>query len=414
MVYSDFSGFDLFSYSSTGNETISLSNVKEINSMLKKIMIYFKNSNASTTSLPIPDPFHRPDHEYGAIKTTNVTVWGFSNLKINNLTSDLVAMKISFDLYLPKLVETGRYLCCGHLFQRSGKFSLNIKNAHWHCHGALKITDSGRLAVSKIELDLKHRDEIKPYVEDAGLISILVNNFGDVIFESIKSYILSVINANIENYANEQLKHMKIMLPNSIPPIDTFTIEARKFVKKSLNDPYPISDFLYTSDVLLVEVSQIYINGISSFYRTGNINVSLENNNALRVILNFGTGQLKGDCLWEIGILGLYSKYGSAFFDVDYVNVFLNVKQSLDLSKAPVITDMNVKVGNIQLILNGGSLFEYSVEFAVNLISNWLRNQIVKLFKTEIIVEVQEMVNKINMEDIIFKYLISERPMAPK
>lgn len=311
---------------------------------------------------------------------------------------------MNFDLHMPSLMETGSYQCTWSLINCSGIFSLSVKNARWHCNGELKITESGSLAVSKIELDLKHRDDMKIYIQDGGLIGHFLNNFGDVIFESMKSYILQVINKNAENFLNEQFKKLKIMLPNSIPPLDIFTFEARKLVKSSMYDPFRIPDYQYANNILLFEIKRTLVYGASTFYRTGNIKAILRNH-TIQAIVNFGTDRIRGDSEWELGLLGVYTKFGKATFFVDYVNVAVNVTQPLDLTKKPKIADMNIQLGNLQLTMDTYGIVEYVLEFVVNLVVNWLRNQIVQLLGTQITSQVEEILSRVDLEEVISNQL---------
>lgn len=310
-------------------------------------------------------------------------------------------MQINFNLRTPKLLETGYYACT--LAPCSGNFIFSIVNALWYCSAELKITTSGNLALSKLELDMIHRDGMKIHIQNAGLIGIFVNSFGDLLFDGMKSFIMSAIDSNLKNYLNEQFKDLSITLPNSLPPLDTFAMEARKSMKNSKYDPYHIPSFQYSNNVLLIEMKNIYLQGITSLYRTGDMKTYMRNH-TLHTIMNFGTTRLNGGCDWEI-ILPFYTKFGIASFEVDHINIFLKIEQSLDITKKPVINELDVNIGNVQLTLDGSSIVEYIAEFSVNLIANLLRNHIVKIFHTRIIKEIQDKLCNFNIEDVIFEHL---------
>lgn len=66
--------------------------------LVKKFLEHFKNPDSINLPLPVPDPMPMPDREYPLlvrVSTTDVKALGVSRLKIANLTSDIVEMKVS-------------------------------------------------------------------------------------------------------------------------------------------------------------------------------------------------------------------------------------------------------------------------------------------------------------------------------
>lgn len=65
--------------------------------LIKRFLEHFKNPNSVNMPLPVPDPLPMPDRVYqllAKVSTTNVQAFGVSRLKIENLTSDIVEMKV--------------------------------------------------------------------------------------------------------------------------------------------------------------------------------------------------------------------------------------------------------------------------------------------------------------------------------
>ncbi|OWR50173.1 hypothetical protein KGM_208699 [Danaus plexippus plexippus] len=75
--------------------------------------------------------------------------------------------------------------------------------------------------------------------------------------------------------------------------------------------------------------------------------------------------------------------------------------QPLDTRKKPEFRDLDLDVGNIQVRFDGAGTFDYVVEFAVNILPNLLRYQIVDALEGPIIEKIQQELNKINVEEMI-------------
>lgn len=67
--------------------------------LIKNFMEHFKNAEAASRPLPIPDPMVMPDRIYPIlatkVSTTNVTAFGVSHIRVRNFTADAVKMKVN-------------------------------------------------------------------------------------------------------------------------------------------------------------------------------------------------------------------------------------------------------------------------------------------------------------------------------
>lgn len=305
---------------------------------------------------------------------------------------------------MPKLEITGSYFYTWLFQNYSGDFNVTIVNALSDCNAKLEVTRLGELEVADIKMELSTRDKIHFNVQNAGMIGFVLNSLGEVIFDGIKPYIFKIINGNVLGNINEHLKKLKVMFPNSIPPLDLAIAEARKFVRNNDYDPYFLKDYEYATSIYSVDVTQIVVMGLSSFYRVGDIKVTMDNL-TLFIETNIATETLEGMCNWEAGIAGIFTKSGMLSFTVDYIKVMILVGQPLDIRKKPKINDMNIKVGNIQLRMDGAGTLDYIAEFAVNVIPNILRYQIVQAAEMPIKRKIQEVLDNTDIEQAILEKL---------
>lgn len=358
--------------------------------------------------LPIPDPMFMPDRVYNLlaeVSTTNVTAFGVSRIRVENFTSDIVEMKVHFGLRMPELELIGNYSYYDMLMQHYyGSFCVTLQNGYIECDAKLEVTLNGELAAADIVMDLVSYNKMTISLEKAGVFGAFVNLLGESFFSAIKPYFLSVVSTNIRSNVNQHLKQLKIMFPNSIPPLDLAIAEFRKLAKVNSLDPYTFEPYQYASSIYSFDFTNIVITGFSSFYRIGDVKILLINH-AVHVILNMGTEELKGSCDWEAGIAGILTKSGDLSFTVDYINVMISVNQSLDLRKKAQICDLDIRIGNIQLRMDGAGLLDYVAELGVNVLPNMLRYQIIQALEKPIRRHLQEVSESIDLEQFILAKL---------
>lgn len=73
----------------------------------------------------------------------------------------------------------------------------------------------------------------------------------------------------------------------------------------------------------------------------------------------------------------------------------------MDTSKAPVLDDIQLELGNIQIRFDGLGTIDYAIEFGINVIPNLLRYQIMDALEKPIKLKIQEALDQVNVERII-------------
>ena len=232
----------------------------------------------------------------------------------------------------------------------------------------------------------------------------IINSVGSFLFDSIKPFILSEVNTNIRGDVNSQIRQLPQRFPNSISPLDMAIAEGRRYVRDMGYDPYHFPDYNYTVGIFRIDLTHAWATGLSSFYRVGNVTVTMEDNTVF-VAVHVGTMKLEGKCLWEVSAGGLVSRAGSAGFSVEYIQAEVEVSQSLDTRKKPLLKQLDLKVGNIQVRMDGAGTFDYVIEFVVNILPNLLRYQIVNAIEGPLKVRVQEIMDSVDIEELIEEHL---------
>lgn len=231
----------------------------------------------------------------------------------------------------------------------------------------------------------------------------IINSVGSFLFDSIKPYVLKEAYTKARTEINTKLDEVvgDMQFPNSISPLDMVIADARKKVRALGMDPYKVKDYNTSVSVFTVTLSETWLTGISSFQRVGNITLKMENKTAI-ADFEIGTQKLEGQTQWDISAVGgLMSRAGTALFSVEYISARLILGQPLDTREKPEFRSLDLEVGNIQVRFNGAGTLDYVIEFAVNVLPNLLRYQIMDAIEAPLREKIQQELDKMDVEDMI-------------
>ncbi|XP_026484646.2 uncharacterized protein LOC113392431 [Vanessa tameamea] len=376
-----------------------------------EVLEHFKKPNpVGIPGAKVPDPYRVPDMKQsislGTLYFKNTAVYGISKFRILYVNAEIRAMEVHASLAIDKLQAKGDYTMSTWLNKVQGPFTVDITGIKIIAKANLGVERDGKLRAQDIAIDIAF-STIAMNFENAGffggMLQGVVNSIGTFLFDSIKPYILKEAYTKAREEINKKLDEVAgdMQFPNSISPLDMVIADVRKKVRDMQMDPYKIDDYNTTASVFTVSLSNTWVTGISSFQRVGNITLKMENNT---VIADFeiGTQKLQGTTQWEIAaISGLISRAGRAAFSVEYISGRVILAQHLDTRKRPVFRDLDLDIGNIQVRFDGAGTLDYVVEFAVNVLPNLLRYQIMDALEGPIKEKVQQELNKINVEEMI-------------
>lgn len=297
----------------------------------------------------------------------------------------------------------GNYTLGTWLSKRYGGCNVTLSDVYIQGIAKLEVSRLGNLEASDINMDIGVNNIELDFQNLGFLASIFqgaINTIGPFILDSIKPFILGVINNDIRQNVNKNLKGANKTFPNSLPPIDIAIAEGRKMVRNMGYDPYKIDDYNYSIGIFSIDVTQVWIKGLASFYRIGNLTILMENN-TIHIVIETGTQQLMGNCQWEITSTSLFSKPGKSSFTVEYIHVKAKVNQSMDIRQQPILDDLQLELGNIQLRSDGTGTLDYLLEAAVNILPNILRYQIMDAIEEPLRRKVQDILDSYDFENMI-------------
>lgn len=207
----------------------------------------------------------------------------------------------------------------------------------------------------------------------------IINDSPDSVFDTMKPYMLQdaydKMRTEIDSNIDEWMGGRK--LPNSIKPLDMAIGEGRRRVREMGYDPLIVKNYNHTFGLFTIQLRNTWVNGISGFYRIGDVRMSLDNNtismgtnfsallfsssksfecNFNLIGLNLGTQQIMGASDWEVSLSrGIITRSGHIKFDVEYVRAIFSMSQTLDTRNHPQINDVQLEIGNIQVCTHQAS-----------------------------------------------------------
>ncbi|XP_017004153.2 uncharacterized protein [Drosophila takahashii] len=371
--------------------------------------------------VPVPDPLEVPNVKKSMgmvnLDMKQVKAYGLSKFRIDKMNLDLKEMRFNGGLQLDQMLCKGQYTMSSFFSKGSGPFTVVLKNVYAEATAFLAVERDGHLAVDRIKIDITFSDMTMDF-QNLGLVGSVfqsvVNGAPNLVFDAMKPFMLQEADKKLRSEIDTMIQKTlgDRRLPNSITPLDSAIAMARKMVREKGYDPYHLPDVNRTMGVFSVQLAHTWINGISSFYRVGNITAGMANK-TVSLLLQVGTQQITGAGQWEVG-LGMMTRVGHVQFTVQHIRATVGVSQSLDTRKRAQITDLQFDMGNIQVRCDGAGTLDYIMEFAVNVIPNLLRYQIMDAIENPIKQRVQEKFNSIDVEEVIKNMAQNDFNFDPK
>ncbi|XP_019700204.2 uncharacterized protein LOC109503583 isoform X2 [Harpegnathos saltator] len=369
---------------------------------------YQQDDPVGLPGAPIPDPMPVPDMKHSFSMYTmhfkQINVYGLAKFRIEHVESELARMQVSVAVKIDILDIRGLYTLASWLSKSAGDFSVKLTGVNVQGIARLEVGTDGKLQAQDIDMDLTF-DKIDLDFKNLGFLGSVfqgvINSIGTFMFDSIKPFILKEVNMNVRGEVNKQISQLPQYFPNSISPFDMAVAEARKQVRLMGYDPYRVQDYTQSAGVFTVTSSHTWITGLASFYRMGNITITMEKGNVY-LLLDIGTQELTGKTHWEVSVIGGFlSRAGTMSFTVQYFRMQIKLGQPLDTRKRASLEELELELGNIQTRIHGAGTLDYLMEASVNILPNLLRYQIMDAIEGPLKRRIQEELNKMDVEKLI-------------
>ncbi|KMQ98010.1 hypothetical protein RF55_1645 [Lasius niger] len=312
--------------------------------------------------------------------------------------------EVSVAVKIDTLDIRGFYTLASWLSRSAGNFTVKLTGVNVEGVARLEVATDGKLQAQNIDMDLTF-EKIDLDFKNLGFLGSVfqgvINSVGSFIFDSIKPFILKEVNTNVRGEVNKQISQLPQYFPNSISPFDMAVAEARKQVSQMGYDPYKLKDYSQNIGVFTVTSTHTWITGLASFYRMGNVTITLENG-IVYALLDVGTQELKGKTHWEVSVIGGFlSRAGTVSFTIQYFRVQVKLSQSLDTRKRAILEELELELGNIQARVHGAGTLDYLMEAGVNVVPNLLRYQIMDAIEGPLRRRIQGELDKVDVEKLI-------------
>jgi hypothetical protein len=382
---------------------------KKMSELILRILDHYKQEDpVGIPGAPVPDPLSIPPlaHSFSVGKMTfkNVQLFGLSKFRIPHVKADVTAMKVEAALTIKSLLVRGNYTLSSMFFSSHGPFTVKLTDVYVRAIAKLEVVRNGQLEAQDMNMDITFKGiamDFKNLGFFASMFQGVVNSVGTFLFDSIKPFILREMNTNVRKDVNQQVRKIPQKFPNSISPFDQLIVDIRHRIRAKNLDPYKVNDYNTTVGVFDIFMSHTWLYGLSSVHRFGDIILQIKNN-SVSASLEVGTQRMEGTSNWEVSfIAGLMSRAGTVSFSVDYLRVQVILSQTMDTRNSPKLEDIQLELGNIQVRFDGAGTMDYAIEFAINVLPNLLRYQIMDALENPVKQKIQAELNNVNVERLI-------------
>lgn len=312
-------------------------------------------------------------------------------------------------MHIDNLHTSGQYRYSSFMLSRNGLYSVDIRNLLVTARANIGVQRDGKLRAQDITMHLKHKSIDVNFENLDPILAGLIKDARNFIFDTVKPYMLQDAYTKARTAIDNEMEKTaeNLQFPNSLPPLDMILIDVGKKIRDLGLDPYRIKDYIINDTTSLVSgaLHNTWVTGLSTFHRVGNITINIANGNA---ILEFevGTKAIEGKTHWNITVGKVISKTGKTSFAIDQLSLRVVLNQPLDVRKRPKLKDLQIEIGNLQMRSDGAGTIDYILEFAVNILPNLLRYQIVDALDWPLRSKIQEELDKINVEETIKQELL--------
>uniref|UniRef100_A0A182N4L9 Hemolymph juvenile hormone binding protein n=1 Tax=Anopheles dirus TaxID=7168 RepID=A0A182N4L9_9DIPT len=379
------------------------------------IDLYKQEDPVGLPGATIPDPMPIPEikqsFSFAKMHLRNVLARGMSRFRIRFFRTELTSMSVQTQISIDEIAVNGNYTMSTFFNRAEGPFTVLMRNVLTKANVSLAVERDGTLRTKDIELDIAFDDMAMDFQNLGFMGSIfqsVVNSASNLVYDTMKPFMLSEAYTKIREEVDSRMLNITvengITLPNSIAPLDMAIGEMRTLVRNKGLDPFLVPDYNNTAGIFGMQTMHTWITGGSSFYRYGDISVTMQNNSAT-LGMHVATQRIVGSTQWEVSVgRGMLSHAGRAQFTVEHIRVEFQVEQPLDLRKKLKLKDVQLELGNIQVRCDGAGTFDYIIEAAVNILPNLLRYQLMDAIENPLRIRIQEKLDCINTEALVRKY----------
>ncbi|BES90745.1 Haemolymph juvenile hormone Hypothetical protein protein (JHBP) [Nesidiocoris tenuis] len=386
----------------------------KLSNQIRGALKYYKDYRiVAVPGADVPDPFPVPNFskKMGGTPFTffNTTMYGMSNYSIQHINTNLEKMQVYIEVFMPRLVVLGNYTAKSWFKKAAGPFNVTILDVTSSGAAALTRDEDGNLLASDSEMDMQFRDgrvDFKNLGLMGSILQGMLSGAAPLLFDAIKPAVLGEINDKIRTDINNKIRTVgsKFIASNASSPLDQAIEEARSYMRTNGYDPFRIENYVLKKSVLLVNISEFTLNGVSDFYKASDIELSMDNG-TLELGLHIATKKLHGRCRWLFAFGNRFARAGWSNFTVNYIQTKFYVTQSLDITEHPQLRQLDINVGKIILDVSGLGKLDIIAETLVNTLPDLLRHIIVDAIEIPIKIKAQEILDRVNVQELLDKTL---------
>ncbi|XP_014257733.1 uncharacterized protein LOC106671354 [Cimex lectularius] len=382
---------------------------QRLSARIREVIVHYRKRG--TVVLPasdIPDPLPVPSMSKYVGTTpilfTNLMVNGLKNVTIDHINTNIDKMQIYVAVYVNRLVITGNYSANYWFTRVGGEFNATLLEVDASSTAEFAFRDTGEVYTTDSNLDVSFTEAIVDF-NSPGLVGTLLKRImsssASILLEGVKPFILQQINEKVLSDINNRTKPFResLSLNRSSTLVEQAILEGRRYVKTKGFNPYHVRDYKLKYNPFTIDISNFVLEGLSDFHKIGNVTLFMEKG-TIHLGIRLATLDLKGRCRWKINFHKNLSKTGTTNFTVDHFQVRAFVRQSIDVSEHPVLQNLDLNVGKVRVDMEGTGV-DMIISLFVRTLPDIIRHIIVDAIEVPVQVKIQQLLNKIDMDEAV-------------
>lgn len=239
------------------------------------------------TVATVPEPFVVPSIKksvgMGTLNMLEPKAYGLSKFRIRSVEFDVNLLLVRCVVELDAMSIIGNYTLRSLFSTASGPFNVTLTNVVAKSNASVAVERDGKIRTQDIAIDMGFSDMSMNFENLGFLGSVfqsIVNGAPNMVFDSMKPFMLKEADTKIREEVNSKIGVLMgdYTLPNSISPLDMAIGEARRRVQQMHYDPFIVPNYNHSVSFFTIQLMNTWISGVSSFYRVGDLLLSLDNN----------------------------------------------------------------------------------------------------------------------------------------
>lgn len=355
--------------------------------------------------LNVPEPIYIS----GTVPASQITFYdpyisGHSGLRLEYVNVNLTSLSAKAKISLQYFNLNGGYKWPGPFSNSEGDANITMREIEMTLDLFFGISDVGLLSVEP-KMDLEYKDLKLDFTGLTYAHSFAVSA-AETLFSTIEPIIFGKVESKVKALIDQRIEErlQNLTFPDSISPVDFALVKLRMDLKEKM-EPLKLDDQeMHLTWGVTVQVQNIELAGLTTLHRTHEVSAQFIDS-VVYVTIQLGTQTLKGGADWSLSASLLPAVGGHLSLEIESLAVTVEAQQPANIRSPPTLRKIDIKLGNLAVRSDGDGTFDYLVEVLMNVLPNFLRNQIMDKVEPVIHQRVQKEFNKFDVYRMVMDKL---------